>query len=419
MKHFRIRKGARISAKGAPSQQIETRAGPTRSALVGADFPGLRPAFKVAEGVKVAEGDPLFVDRRHPAVVFSSPVTGRVVRIAHGPRRTLSSVVVEAETANEPPADSKPIAETSATAIRDSLLARGMWPAFRTRPFGVIPSPEAVPEAIFVNAVHAGTHCPDPTVVLNGRLDVFRHGLDVLTRLTDGMVHLNQDSGAELCPGVSDRIQVTTFGGRHAAALAGTHIHRLHPVSDGVQVWSIGYQDVVAIGSLFMTGRYDGCRIIALAGPRAARPRLIRTPLGADLRALSEGETTLISDGSGVRVLSGDAITGRPAAFVGRYHDQITIKDAPSRQADARRSLADAPRALIPTAALEDSLPFDIIPVPLMRALAVGDTEAAHRLGCLELIEEDVALLSRRCTSGADYGALLRGVLDELAKDAT
>ncbi|WP_277920552.1 hypothetical protein [Rhizobium sp. YJ-22] len=40
--------------------------------------------------------------------------------------------------------------------------------------------------------------------------------------------------------------------------------------------------------------------------------------------------------------------------------------------------------------------------------------ETAAKLGALELVEEDLALLSHVDGSGTDYGALLRATLDEL-----
>jgi hypothetical protein len=46
-----------------------------------------------------------------------------------------------------------------------------------------------------------------------------------------------------------------TFSGPHPAGLAGTHIHFLDPVSEHKVVWHIGYQDVIAIGKLFTSGR--------------------------------------------------------------------------------------------------------------------------------------------------------------------
>ncbi len=76
------------------------------------------------------------------------------------------------------------------------------------------------------------------------------------------------------------------------------------------------------------------------------------------------------------------------------------------------------PGPLVPLASFEQVLPLDIPAVPLLRALSVGDRDAARRLGCLELVEEDVALLSYVCPGRTDYGPLLRAVLDDIEADS-
>jgi Na+-transporting NADH:ubiquinone oxidoreductase subunit A len=101
----------------------------------------------------------------------------------------------------------------------------------------------------------------------------------------------------------------------------------------------------------------------------------------------------------------------------------VTVLDAPP-DGPARGLLAwltrhtapHGPRPIVPTEALEHAAPLGIPPVPLLRALAVGDAEASQRLGVTGLVEEDVALLSTLCTSQQDYGPLLRRVLDEIAE---
>ncbi len=69
---------------------------------------------------------------------------------------------------------------------------------------------------------------------------------------------------------------------------------------------------------------------------------------------------------------------------------------------------------MMPTGAFERVMPLDILPVPLLRAILVNDTDAAQDLGCLELAEEDLALSSFVCPGKQDYGAALRINLDEI-----
>jgi Na+-transporting NADH:ubiquinone oxidoreductase subunit A len=408
-----------------PEQAIDDGAPVRRVALLGADYPGMRPKMLCAQGDRVRQGQPLFQDRAHPEVVFVAPLAGIVETITLGPKRRLSALVVRAVPDGR---DAEPvaIATTTAVELRTTLLAHGLWAAFSTRPFGRIPEPEARPEAIFVTAIADNLQAPDPRIVLDGKADFFVAGLRALALLTEGTVHVCQGPGPDLAAGLGGRIRSSVFAGGPSPGLAGTHIHRLHPVRIDCVVWSIGYQDVAAIGQLIETGAQDFSRIVSLTGPRARRPRLIRTIAGANLQDLIRDEPQYGDDGSRLCIVSGPVLTGRPASWLGRYHHQITLLDEAPLQAKVHtqgmlarwRQVLSRPGPLIPTAALERALAFGIPPVPLLRALSVGDADAASRLGCLEMVEEDLAGLSLACTSGADYGRMLRHVLDELAEDA-
>jgi Na+-transporting NADH:ubiquinone oxidoreductase subunit A len=252
--------------------------------------------------------------------------------------------------------------------------------------------------------------------VLEPHLRQFRRGVEALKSLTDGPVFVCQAPGPELAGG-DDRIRVAAFAGPHPAGLPGTHIHHLMPASAQRTVWHIGYQDVTAIGFLLETGRLWTERTVALAGPGVRQPGLVRSRLGSSLEDIAAGETV---DGA-VRFVSGSVLSGRAAAYLGRFHSQVTV--LPRGRPVRPRSIMGAalgwlPHAdagpVIPIESVDAAMPLDILPVPLMRALSIGDVETAERLGCLELVEEDVALLSHLCAGQADYGALLRQTLDEL-----
>ncbi len=409
--HYTIRQGDWPSDLDAPVQAIGDVGLPDTVAVVGADFPGLRPSFVVEQGDEVTAGQVLFTDRKHSQIAHVAPCSGTVAQIEYGPRRTLSACVIK-RTAQTTTQQSVPLDSSTEASVRDALQSRGMWPAFRTRPFGRTPAPDARPTAIFVNAV-PGVAAPDPHVVLQARTELFAKGAAVLTVLTDGLVHVCQAKGTPLCP-ITERVHIATFSGTAASALAGTHIDRLHPVQSGRQVWTIGYQDVVAIGYLFATGQYAADRVVAISGPLSNTPQLVQTILGARIADIT---ADTLAEGTNPVFRSGTPLGGREAVFLGRFDVQIT---ATTRSAAPRKAswLSGAKGALIPTAALDRALAPRVLPVPLMRALSVGDSEAARSLGCLALIEEDVAILSQLCTSGADYGVLLRQVLDELMEDA-
>lgn len=417
--------GLRTDHTKLPEQVIHSVPAVGRVALLGADLPGLRPRLLCEQGSHVMRGQALFHDRVHPEIVFVSPVSGVVESITLGPRRSLSALVIRSEVGQHEP-DPVATAMSSATEARAALLAKGFWPAFLTRPFGRIPAPDAEAEAIFVTMTPDNPHAPDPRVVLADEQDVFAAGLKAVALLTAGKVHVCQTPGTDLAAGLGDRIRGAFFAFGGASGLAGTHIHRLHPVSPGRSVWSIGYQDVWSIGKMVMTGAHDFSRVVALTGPRARQPQLVRTIAGASLVELTGGEAQPDPRGLPPCVLSGSVTNGRRAAWLGRYHLQITLlDDVPARREPPSTNLvkwlrpeSSRPAPVIPTAALERALDFGIPVTPFLRALSVGDAETASRLGCLEMVEEDLAAVSLACTSGADYGRMLRHVLDELAEDA-
>lgn len=384
-------------------------------AVLGGDYPGVRPDFRVGEGDRVRAGQVLFVDRKRPEICFTAPASGTIQRIGTGNRGMLDSLVIAV--GND---EFETFEQASATrdrqSLRDLLLAAGLWTSFRTRPFERLPDPGSVPAAIFVTAMDSNPLAADAAVVLDPHLPQFRRGVEALTLLSDGPVFVCQAPGPELS-GDDDRIRVVTFAGPHPAGLPGTHIHHLMPASARRTVWHVGYQDVIAIGCLLENGRLWTERTVALAGPGVREPGLVRTRLGASLDDLAAAET---NDGA-MRLVSGSVLSGRLSTHLGRYHTQVTV--LPRGLPIQPRSLAAAALGWVPCAeagptiplgSLDAVMPLDILPVPLMRALGIGDVETAEQLGCLELAEEDVALLTYFCPGQADYGALLRQALDEL-----
>lgn len=412
---FRIRKGLDLSLPGRPEQAIGDGPPVSTVAVLGRDYPGLRPEFRVSQGDRVRTGQALFVDRARPEITFTAPATGTVTAIEHGQPRRFDELVIRVE--SEVPEYFEHSGERLGSAgTRALLLESGLWSSFLTRPYGRIPDPDQVPRAIFVTAIDTNPLAADVFTVVGPCLRQFRRGVEALTSLTEGKVYVCQPPGAHLVES-DEQVVMATFSGPHPAGLAGTHIHHLMPVSAQRTVWQVGYQDVIAIGHLLETGALWTERIVALAGPALLAPRLIRTRLGASLDDLLEGEPV----NGNIWPASGSVLTGRPSAYLGRYHAQVTVLGGEAQGPGERTfgqprrtapGASDAP--LVPLERLDAVLPMDILAVPLMRALAVGDIDSAERLGCLELLEEDVALLSYLCAERCDYGDLLRRALDEL-----
>ncbi|WP_373239706.1 Na(+)-translocating NADH-quinone reductase subunit A [Kluyvera ascorbata] len=445
---IKITKGLDLPIAGLPDGQRIDDVTVTRVAVKGEEYIGLRPSMAVKEGDRVAKGQLLFEDKKIPGVRFTAPASGIVSAIHRGERRVLQSVVIDIE-GDDAVAFNAYAPDELATLPRETvteqLIESGLWTAMRTRPFSKTPAPGTEPAAIFVTAMDTNPLAADPQPIILAQRDAFNAGLTVLTRLTDGRVHVCQGSGGKLGGHPQGQVTFNQFAGPHPAGLVGTHIHFLEPVSLNKQVWHLNYQDVIAYGKLFLDGVLWTERIIALGGPQVKQPRLLRTRLGADLDALLVGE---LHDGEN-RVISGSVLNGTqavgPHAFLGRFHLQVSVlkegRDkellgwvAPGRDkfSITRTTLGHflkkklfnlstdthgGERAMVPIGSYERVMPLDILPTVLLRDLLSGDTDSAQALGCLELDEEDLALCTYVCPGKYEYGPVLRHVLTQIEQE--
>jgi Na+-transporting NADH:ubiquinone oxidoreductase subunit A len=285
----------------------------------------------------------------------------------------------------------------------------------------------------------------NPALVIAEQAQAFGLGQDLLARLTAGKLYLCTAAGAQVPTGSAPNIELAQFDGPHPAGLAGTHVHFLEGVSARKTVWTVGYQDVIAIGRLFLDGRLYTERVVALSGPQVENPRLLRTCLGADLQALCAGQ---LKNGDN-RIISGSVLGGRQVqggtAYLGRYHNQVSVllegrhrefmgwlspglrKHSTlgiyvtsffgTKPLPMTTNTNGSERAMVPVGTYETVMPLDILPTQLLRALVVGDTTMAQALGCLELEEEDLALCSYVCPGKYEYGPILRDNLTRIEKE--
>lgn len=445
---IKITKGLNLPIAGMPSQQIFSKTAVKRVALLGEEYIGMRPSMAVREGDRVQKGQLLFEDKKNPGVRFTASASGTISAIHRGERRVLQSVVIDVDGEDAVHFSRYELADLAGLpreAVQQQLLESGMWTAFRTRPFSKIPAPGSVPAAIFVTAIDTNPLAAEPQPLILAQRDAFDAGLTLLTRLTDGKVHVCQASGGKLGGHPIGQVTFNQFTGPHPAGLPGTHIHFLEPVSLKKQVWHLNYQDVIAVGKLFLEGELYSERIIALGGPQVKEPRLLKTCMGASLDELLidellDGENRIIS-GS---VLSGTRASG-PHAFLGRFHLQVSVvkegrekelfgwvmpgKDKYSITRTTlghfmKRKLFNfstdtngGERAMVPIGNYERVMPLDILPTMLLRDLLAGDTDSAQALGCLELDEEDLALCTYVCPGKYEYGPALRSVLTQIEQE--
>jgi len=447
---FTIKKGLDLPLTGIPEQVIYHGNPVSSVAVLGSDYVGMKPTMMVAEGDRVKLGQVLFEDKKNPGCVFTAPGAGIVKAVHRGEKRVLQSVVIELSGSDEVLFASYPeveLAGLSAAQVRDGLVASGLWTTLRARPYGKNPPLDGRPSALFVTAMDTNPLAADPVLIIKERSQDFINGLKVVGKLTDGKTYVCKASGADIQVGDAP-VTVAQFSGPHPAGLPSTHIHFVDPVNIDKFAWYLDYQAVMAIGALFTTGRLNVEKIISLAGPAVNKPRLLRTRVGANTDDLVAGE---LQENLENRVISGSVLYGHHsaewAAFLGRYSNQISVleegrtrelfgwivpgKDKYSaldvylssldRRADRRFPLTTTKngsnRAIVPVGVYEAVMPMDILPTPLLKALVVGDSDQAQLLGCLELDEEDVSLLTFVDPGKHDFGPLLRANLTKIEKE--
>ncbi len=441
-----------IPISGKPVQDI--MAGPEIKsvALLGDDYAGMRPTLLVGIGDKVKAGQHVFEDKKNPGVFYTAPASGTVRDMVRGAKRRFLAMIIDIEgdeSDQETFESFNPLEELERETIESQLIKSGLWTALRTRPFSKVPAPGSEPNSIFVTAMDTSPLSPEPELIIDANKDMFVAGLVVVSRLTSGTTYVCTREDSRV-PGKGVlNVEFEQFAGGHPAGLPGTHIHFLDPVSPKKTVWHISYQDVIAIGHLFKTGKIMTERVVAVGGPRIKNPQLVKTRLGASIQDLVAGNLNEKKEGAETRLISGSLLCGRHAedseSYLGRYHTQVAaLEEGTFREFlgwqmpgfdkfsvtriyggswlkdklfPLTTSSGGSKRAIVPVGTYERVMPLDILPTPLLKALITGDTDQAQALGCLELSEEDLGLCTYVCPGKYDYPAHLRSSLETIEKE--
>lgn len=441
---IKVKKGLNLPIEGEPQQRIENGPQVTKVALVGDDVVGMKPSMVVKVGDKVKVGQLVYTDKKTEGVNYTAPASGEVIAVNRGAKRKFESLVIKVEGDEYVSFESykgSDIAGYNEQAVKDLLIESGMWPSIRRRPFSKVANPQEKPKSIFVTAMDTNPLAADADVIVKENEAAFQIGLKAISKLAP-RTFLCTKPGSSI-QGI-DGVKKEEFSGPHPAGLVGTHIHFLDPVGEKSFVWYLGYQDVIAIGKLIETGKLYTERVIAVAGPEAKNPRLIKTRMGACLDELCKNETK----SNDVRLISGSVFGGRHGqgllCYLGRFHNQISIlKEGGKREllgwhspgfdkfsvkniyvsklmskkfgfdTDTNGSL----RSIVPIGSYEKVMPLDILPTFLLKAIMSGNTDNLVRLGALELDEEDLALCNFVDPCKNDFAVKLRENLTVIEKE--
>ena len=445
-KDIRIKKGLNIKLKGVAGLQLSASVRSNIFALNPTDFHGLTPRMAVKEGARVKVGDTVFYDKANENIKFVSPVSGEIKEIVRGAKRRILSVKITADAEDEyRDFGSKTPANLAGAQVKEALLESGCWPMIVQRPYDVIANPSDTPKAIFISAVATAPLAASHEFALQGREKEFQAGIDALSKLTEGKVHLSVQGIAGSFLNDVKGVEIHRVTGKHPAGNVGIQISKIDPLNAGERIWTVEPQDVAAIGSLFLTGHYDPSRIVALTGSQVESPEYYSVIRGAMIRDLVVGK---LKEGKN-RIISGGPLTGTKVGLkdsLGFYDDSITVLPegdyytffgwvpftrndkfsvsrtflswlAPNKEYDLDTNLNGEERAFVITGEMEKVFPMDIYPMQLLKATMVGDIEKMENLGIYEVAPEDFALIDFISSSKIEAQDIIRKGLDLMIKE--
>ncbi len=446
-KVIKIRKGLDIKLKGTAEKIIAQAEPATSYATKPTDFPGITPKLAARPEDKVKAGSVLFFDKLRPEIKFTSPVSGIVKAVNRGERRRILEVVVDSDGKYESiDFKSGDPNGMSREEVQQKILDAGLWPAIRQRPYAIIARPGIVPKAIFISGFDTSPLAPDMDFIVKGQNRSFQTGINALKKLTTGEVHLSLNAAyppSDVFTGAKG-LSLHYFKGPHPAGLPGIQIHHIDPVNKGDTVWYVNPQEVIIIGRLFETGKYDATRIIALTGSELKKPRYYKVIGGTSIETLMAGNI----NGGNLRYISGNALTGakiNKIGYLGYYDNQLTIlpegdhyemfgwmtpgikkfsisHSFPTWISQGKRyridtNLKGGVRPFVLTGEYEKVLPMKLYPMQLLKAILVDDIEKMEALGIYEIGEEDFALCEFVCSSKIEVQSIIRQGIELMIKE--
>lgn len=447
-KFIKLKKGFTINLAGKAAPKVVEPEQPETFVIKPADFHGIYlPKVVVKEGDSVKAGTPLFHDKKHENILFTSPVSGEIVEVKRGEKRKLLEIKILADKKVEfesfPKFSVSDIANLPVQEIKNQILKSGIWPSFVQRPYGVVADPTATPKAIHISAFDTHPLAPDYNILFKGQDHAFQVGVDVLKKLTSGTVHVNTHATSELSTVFSQvkGAEVNKFSGQHPVGCVGVQIHHIDPINKGDIVWTITPLGVIQIGKLFTQGIYDASKLVAVTGSEVKNPQYYKTYTGASVKKFLDNNL----NNDHVRVISGNPLTGTSVGkdgHIGFFDQQVSVLPegdyyefvgwitpgarklsfhrsiglfsflSPNKERVVDTNTHGEPRAFVQSGVFEQVTPMDILPTHLLKSILAEDIDEMEALGIYEVIEEDLALCEFVDVSKHKVQEILREGLD-------
>ena len=445
---IKLRKGLDINLTGKASKDVTLKVAQTDEyALVPEAFQGVTPKVVVREGDHVNAGDALFANKACPDVKFASPVSGTVTAIERGERRKVLCVKVKADAVQTSTDFGKKNVETmDGSAVKQALLEAGLFGYINQLPYAVSTTPDTTPKAIFVSALRDMPLASDFEVELAGNEEAFQAGLTALSKIAKTYLGVSVDQQSAALSNAKN-VELNVFDGPCPAGNVGVQVNNIDPVNKGEVVWTVDPSAVIFFGRLFLTGKVNLHKVIAVAGSEIKTPGYADVLVGTPLSAIV-GEQ--LKQTEHVRLIEGNPLTGKKTsqeAYLGGHTSEITAipegddndeilgwimprtNDFSTSRSylswlmgkkkeynlDAR--IKGGERHMIMSGEYDKVLPMDIYGEYLIKAIIAGDIDKQEQLGIYEVSPEDFAVAEFVDSSKLELQKIVREGLNILKKE--
>ena len=118
---------------------------------------------------------------------------------------------------------------------------------------------------------------------LQGKEAELQAAVSALAKLTEGgqFMLVQVKVLVHLLANLQMQLIIHKVSGPHPSGNVGTLINKVNPVNKGEVVWTVSAQDLIIIGELLLTGKFNAERTVALAGSSVKKPRYFKTKIGS------------------------------------------------------------------------------------------------------------------------------------------
>ena len=409
-----LKKGLNIPINGEAALETMRTIAPDVVAVKPTDFKGFSPRLMVKEGDKVLAGSPVLADKQNPDILLTSPVSGAVQEIVRGEKRKLLAVLIKAEGNEAVDFGAKDPKALNAEDVKESLLKSGLWPSIIQRPYGVVADPALTPKAIFVSAFSTAPLAADTEFAFKDDLGAIQAGVTAVSKIAKVHVCVNSESSA--FASLKDATLHTVIAKKHPAGNVGVQISHISPIKKGETVWTLSLLSLAAIGKLFLNGKLDLCRKVAVTGPAAIKAKYDKVEKSIDsiVTVLDNHQVTLLKEGR-ERELLGWA---NPLRF-NQFSSSMAYFSwlLPKKKYNMDTNTHGGVRAFVCSDVYGKVLPMDIFPVYLVKACLAGDIDKMEQFGIYEVLPEDLALCEFVDPSKNDIQAMIQSGIDLMLKE--